>query len=88
MHHKSEEEDDEDPVVMEIPVFLSQRASENIRLLQYPIRTTNRPLQKDKVCFIQKMNFPLNFHMKLIIKMIRMIYNQFKQFNMIYKKMN
>eukprot|EP01084_Bolivina_argentea_P243795 408596_1 len=40
--------DETDPVIEEIPIFLNQKASEDIRLLQYPIRTANRSLEQDK----------------------------------------
>ncbi|XP_055955127.1 DNA-directed RNA polymerase III subunit RPC5 [Patella vulgata] len=35
--------DDDDPVVQEIDVFLSKSLSENLYLLQYPVRTCNLP---------------------------------------------
>eukprot|EP01084_Bolivina_argentea_P115705 205716_1 len=40
--------DDNDPVIKEIPIFLSQKASEDIFLLQYPIRTAKRSLEQDE----------------------------------------
>ena len=46
-----DDDDDDDPIVSEIDVYLSQRATEDIRLLQYPIRTGNRSLEKDEVIF-------------------------------------
>ena len=45
----SEDQDMDDPIVQELPVFLSQKAAEDIRLLQYPIRTGNRSLELDEV---------------------------------------
>ena len=42
-------DENNDPIVKEIDVYLSQQASEDIRLLQYPIRSGNRSLEKDEV---------------------------------------
>lgn len=42
-------DEEDDPIVEEIDVYLSQQASEDIRLLQYPIRSGNRSLEKDEV---------------------------------------
>ena len=41
------EDDDDDPIINEIPVFLSQKASDDLRLLQFPIRSANRSLEQD-----------------------------------------
>ena len=54
-------EEDDDPIIAEIPVFLSQKATEDIRLLQYPIRTANRSLEKDEV-FFNEISFPQSKH--------------------------
>ncbi len=37
------QENEDDPIVHEIPVFLSQELSYNLHLLQYPLRPQNRP---------------------------------------------
>eukprot|EP00455_Lapot_gusevi_P036305 TRINITY_DN4034_c0_g1_i1.p1 TRINITY_DN4034_c0_g1~~TRINITY_DN4034_c0_g1_i1.p1 ORF type:complete len:258 (+),score=64.99 TRINITY_DN4034_c0_g1_i1:61-834(+) len=39
--------DGDDPVVFEIPVFLSQELAETIHLLQYPLRPPDRPYDSD-----------------------------------------
>ena len=46
---QQQNDEDDDPIVEEIDVYLSQQAAEDIRLLQYPIRTGNRSLEKDEV---------------------------------------
>ena len=46
----------DDPVVSEIPVFLSQKAAEYLCLVQYPLRKSYRSLHSDAV-----KKFLLNF---------------------------
>ena len=42
-------DEDDDPVVAEMPVFLSQKAADYLCLVQYPLRKAHRPLHGDKV---------------------------------------
>ena len=42
-------DEDDDPIVAEMPVFLSQKAADYLCLIQYPLRKAHRPLHADKV---------------------------------------
>ena len=39
-------EDESDPIVKEIPVFLSQTLAQNLLLFQYPVRPSNLPYDR------------------------------------------
>jgi len=44
---ESESSHEEDEVIAEIPVFLSQELANQLYLLQYPLRPASRPYEKD-----------------------------------------
>ena len=41
------EEDDDDPVVRDLPVYLSLELASQLYLLQYPLRAADRPYSED-----------------------------------------
>lgn len=60
-HMERKDNDDNDPVIKEIPVILSQELTSQLCLLQYPLRPPWRPYEPQnlqEVYFFMKKNNP------------------------------
>lgn len=55
----------DDPVVKEIPVFLSKRLEDQLYLFQYPLRPTTNKLLDVKKCFIKPTNETVKLEVQL-----------------------
>uniref|UniRef100_A0A1Y1NFR0 Uncharacterized protein n=1 Tax=Photinus pyralis TaxID=7054 RepID=A0A1Y1NFR0_PHOPY len=63
--HTANTPNSDDPVIKEIPVFLSKRLEDQLYLFQYPLRPTTNKLPDVKKCFIKPNNETVKLEVQL-----------------------